>query len=192
MIRPRPPAKTIPARIRAARERWRSMARGRSARIPDGTPRPVFAERRGMRRPDGPAAAAAPTTSLRATAKALPPVPDAATVALTRMGFGPSPGAVADFQALGASDPARFQAYVEQQIDPASIDDSACDARLASSGFTTTQKTVSQFWTEHALVEEWVITMRPFWEVIQGTWIRAIHSRRQLYELLVGFWHDHF
>ncbi|MGO9982631.1 MAG: DUF1800 domain-containing protein [Rhodomicrobium sp.] len=34
--------------------------------------------------------------------------------------------------------------------------------------------------------------MRPYQEVACATIIRAVHSRAQLYERMVGFWHDHF
>lgn len=33
---------------------------------------------------------------------------------------------------------------------------------------------------------------RPFDEVRVATWIRAVQSKRQLYEVLVDFWHNHF
>ena len=34
--------------------------------------------------------------------------------------------------------------------------------------------------------------IRPYQEVACATIIRAVHSRAQLYERMVGFWHDHF
>jgi uncharacterized protein (DUF1800 family) len=34
--------------------------------------------------------------------------------------------------------------------------------------------------------------VRPYQEVVAATILRAVHSRAQLYEQLVGFWHDHF
>jgi uncharacterized protein (DUF1800 family) len=34
--------------------------------------------------------------------------------------------------------------------------------------------------------------LRPYHEVAAATIIRAVHSRAQLYERMVGFWHDHF
>ncbi len=34
--------------------------------------------------------------------------------------------------------------------------------------------------------------VRPYQEVVTATILRAVHSRSQLYEQLVGFWHDHF
>ncbi|MEM6793454.1 MAG: DUF1800 domain-containing protein [Acidobacteriota bacterium] len=124
--------------------------------------------------------------------KALPEVPDAATVALTRLGFGPSPQARAEFEGLGASDAQRFAAWIDRQLAPASIDDSACDARVAQSGFTTLGKSLNELWTQHLENEEWQIRMQPFYEVTLQAFVRAIHSRRQLFELMVDFWHNHF
>ncbi len=34
--------------------------------------------------------------------------------------------------------------------------------------------------------------LRPYHEVAAATIIRAVHSRAQLHERMVGFWHDHF
>ncbi len=34
--------------------------------------------------------------------------------------------------------------------------------------------------------------VQPMREVELATWLRAVHSTRQLQEVLVGFWHDHF
>ena len=41
------------------------------------------------------------------------------------LSFGPRPGDLAAFNALGATDEARLTAYVDQQLNPAAIDDSA-------------------------------------------------------------------
>jgi uncharacterized protein (DUF1800 family) len=124
--------------------------------------------------------------------KMVPTPPSAAVIALTRAAFGPSPADLAAFEALGASDSERLTAWVDQQLDPASIDDSAAEARLAQSGFQTLGKSVEQLWTQHALADDWEIHMQPFWETRLATWIRAIHSRRQLHEVMVDFWHNHF
>jgi uncharacterized protein (DUF1800 family) len=57
-----------------------------------------------------------------------PERPDASTIAhvLNRIGFGPRPGDVAHVQAIG------LDAYIDQQLHPDRIDDSALDARLSS------------------------------------------------------------
>jgi len=89
--------------------------------------------------------------------------PPAAVIALNRMGFGPRLGDIGAFRALGGNSQARMQAYVDQQLNPASIDDSACDARIAAAGFTTLGKSQAQLWQDHVASDpEWYERMRPF------------------------------
>lgn len=114
------------------------------------------------------------------------------TVALTRLGFGPSPQARIDYQALGATEAQRYQAFIDAQLAPSSIDDGAAASRLAAAGFQTLNKTIPQLWADHFQAEDWDVVMQPFSETVRATWIRAIHSKRQLFELMVDFWHNHF
>lgn len=140
------------------------------------------------------------------------PISSAATpswpvVALNRMGYGPRPGEVEAVQALG------LKAYVEQQLNPASINDSACDQRLAdarvrityaahSQGvypavdevrpLTTLAKSVPELWLLRSGTMDYSERIRPFVEVRVATWIRAVYSKRQLLEVLTDFWHNHF
>jgi hypothetical protein len=122
----------------------------------------------------------------------LPEVPNIAVIALTRMAFGAS--VAADdwnlFQSLGSNDDERFSAYVEQQLNPASIDDSACDAIVAGWGFTTINKSLAQLWADHAQGEAGYSL--PANEVEILTFLRAIYSKRQLQEVLADYWHNHF
>ncbi len=126
--------------------------------------------------------------------KSIPAPPKAAIIALTRLGFGPTLTEVADFDGLAGSDAARLQAWVDQQLDPASIDDSAADARIAQSNFTTLNKSLEQLWADHVVPENLTYEerVRPLFEVRYATFLRAIHSRRQLFEVMVDFWHNHF
>jgi uncharacterized protein (DUF1800 family) len=119
-----------------------------------------------------------------------PALPNIAVIALNRMGFGPRPGDWAAFKALGGSDDERFAAYVEQQLDPAAFDDSACDIMLANAGFVTLSKSADQIWADHIVGEE--DRYLPATEVEHATFIRAVHSNRQLQEVMVDYWHDHF
>lgn len=161
--------------------RRRDRRRGRlKPRVKDGMPRPLWPEPRTM------------VESRAGAAKTPPSPPSPMIIALTRLGFGPSPQAMADFQALGATDAQRYQAYINQQLAPSTIDDSAAVTRLAACGFQTLGKTVPQLWADHFLAEEWDDIMQPLWESVGATWVRAIHSKRQLFELMVDFWHNHF
>jgi len=125
--------------------------------------------------------------------KAVEAPPTAAVIALNRMGFGPRPGDIGAFLALGADPQERMQAYVDQQLNPASIDDSACDARIVAAGFTTLGKSQAQLWQDHVEADvSWSERMRPFFEIERMAFLRAVHSKRQLAEVLADFWHNHF
>ena len=89
-----------------------------------------------------PAAAEGPSNSvamrrLRAVAptKGSPALPGVGVIAFNRMAFGPRPGDLAAFGALGATNSERLAAFVAQQLDPDSLDDSELDARMAQAGF---------------------------------------------------------
>lgn len=126
--------------------------------------------------------------------KAIPTPPPAAVIALNRLGYGPRPGDIADFNALpGGSDQARLTNWVDRQLDPASIDDSTCDSKLVAAGFTTLNKSLAQAWYDH--VESgptWSVRVQPYYEVERATILRAVWSKRQLLEVLTDFWHNHF
>lgn len=95
--------------------------------------------------------------------------------------------------ALGSSDDARWSAWVEQQLNPQSLADDACQARIDDGAFSTLAKSLPQLWTQHARGEPNYFTRRlPVHEVECATVIRAVYSERQLYERTVNFWHDHF
>jgi uncharacterized protein (DUF1800 family) len=98
------------------------------------------------------------------------------------------------FTALGATDEARWAAWLAQQLDPATIVDSACDARLAGAGFTTLNKTAAQLWAAREAVggSNYFQRMLPIAETECATLIRRIYSKRQLFEVMAEFWHDHF
>ena len=75
-----------------------------------------------------------------------------------------------------------YNGYIDMQLNPAAINDSGCDTRLApytSIGLPTPQL--------YALDSNTVQT-----HVIESTILRAIYSKRQLFERMVEFWTDHF
>lgn len=112
---------------------------------------------------------------------------------LNRATFGCSAAEIAAFNALGGSDSARWEAWLTQQLAPATLNDATCDTRVASAGFTTLAKSAAQLWTDHhGQTDNYALRMRPVSEVECMTLIRQVYSRRQLFEVLVDFWHDHF
>ena len=129
----------------------------------------------------------------RHAGKSLPAPPDLAVLVLTRLGYGPRPSDIQDFNNLGSTDLERLTAWVDQQLDPQSINDSDCDNRLAAAGFTTLDKSLAQLWQDHVASEpEWYVRIQPMLEIERATFLRAIHSKRQLLEVLTDFWHNHF
>lgn len=141
-------------------------------------------QRQAMRSPALPA----PTPN-----KAVPTPPRAGVIALNRMAFGPRPGDLDAFQALGGNDTQRLTAYVDQQLDPDSIDDSAFEARVAAAGFTTLDKSLTQLWADHVVADPpYEVRMAPLHEIEYLTVMRAVYSRKQLVEVLADFWHNHF
>ena len=119
--------------------------------------------------------------------------PPAAWRWLTKACFGVHYADTVAFNALGATDDARWTAWIDRQLAPAAIDDSACDARVASGGFTTLNKTLQQLWADHrSQTSNYYLRMLPFSEIECMTLIRQIYSQRQLFETMADFWHDHF
>lgn len=113
--------------------------------------------------------------------------------ALTKLTYGPTGSSIATFNGLGDSEPERLANFVDWQLDWSSIDDSAVEAKLASAGYKTLNKSMSQIWSECIKSNPaYEIRMRPAWEAQRAAYVRAMYSNRQLYEVMVNFWHDHF
>lgn len=97
-------------------------------------------------------------------------------VFLQRTGFGPVPGDLERLRSMGR------EAYLEEQLHPERIDDLPCRA-LVDWRFDTLGMTPGNLFEFHRhVVEE---------ELARATLIRAVASRRQLYEVMVEFWTDH-
>ena len=112
---------------------------------------------------------------------------------LTRGTFGFTQADLTAFNARGADDDSRWQAWMTQQLTPASIDDSTCDSRIASANFQTLSLTAGQLWIGyHSVTNNYYQRMLPVSETECMTIIRQAYSQRQLYEVMVDFWHDHF
>ena len=113
-------------------------------------------------------------------------------IVLNRLGFGARPPDWAAYNALGSTPAARFSAYLAQQLNPAAIADGDCDQRLAAQNFVTLAKPLTQLWADHTLADDYDTFSLPYRETVQATWIRALYSKRQFFEVLADFWHNHF
>jgi uncharacterized protein (DUF1800 family) len=105
---------------------------------------------------------------------------------LNRIGYGPDAWTRARIQALGV------EGYIEEQLSPQTIDDSALDAQLAQfpSLTMTFQELRANYANNPTPPEQPLGVIRR--ELKQAKVIRAVMSRRQLAEVLVDFWMNHF
>jgi len=158
--------------------------------------------------PDGVEAAALGSPAMRRQREpgrptpALPTKPPTSILVLNRMGYGPRPGDRAAYTALGSTPEQRLAAYVAQQLEPTSIDDSDLEARMANASYDSVDLSPDPD-TYLQTLWAWYInddgapggrnsTAVPRDELVRATFMRAMYSKRQLLEVLIGFWHDHF
>lgn len=95
---------------------------------------------------------------------------------INRAGYGPQPGQLAEARAAG------FEAYLEQQLAPETIDDQAADLMIRNLN-------VYHMDIDVLLTQDREEAVR---ELLLATTTRAIYSHRHLYEAMVEFWSDHF
>lgn len=122
-------------------------------------------------------------------------------MALNRLAFGPRPGELAAFEALGGDDPARLEAWLDAQLDPTSFDESEMHARLAAADFesyglsndpNTLLATLWDWYTNGGAPSGNTSSNVPRDELVRATFTRAIYARAQLVEVLADFWRDNF
>ena len=111
-------------------------------------------------------------------------LPKLSVIALTRCGFGPTPEAIADFESMGVTDEERLSNWLDKQLNPDSIADADCDARIQAAGFTTPGKTLRQAWQQYADASS-NTRRQPVVELERLNFMRAAHSNKQLFEVLV-------
>lgn len=117
---------------------------------------------------------------------------------LSRMGFGHkitnNSSDIADFEALGANNDDRLAAYLTQQLNWDSINDSTFDAQVAAAGYVTLDKPLVQMWQDYHVntTVEGFNRDAPAEEMERLALARAVYSKRQLLETLADFWHNHF
>lgn len=95
---------------------------------------------------------------------------------LNRLSFGPAPGEYARVQRIGP------QAYIAEQLHPEKIDDRRCDWLTASFDSLAESPAELYEYDPEELLND--LTRRKV--------LRAVYSRRQLFEIMVDFWSDHF
>lgn len=107
---------------------------------------------------------------------------DVVTHVLNRAAFGPRPGDYGRVSKLGPTPEQAAAAYLEQQLNPQKIDDE--EAEYFVRRFETLNLPLGElFEYQEELLQN---------ELMRGSLTRAVWSKRQLYEVMVQFWSDHF
>ena len=97
---------------------------------------------------------------------------------LNRASWGVRPDELARAEAMGV------EAYLDEQLNPDSIDDSALDERLRQIPLLHMDR--------HAVYSVQDHEYRAWQAMVKGMVWRATYSNRQLFERVVEFWSDHF
>jgi uncharacterized protein (DUF1800 family) len=94
---------------------------------------------------------------------------------LSRAAFGPWPGDVDRVRRMGV------EAWIEEQLEPDAIDDRLCELRARR--FESLLAPVGEL---YEYKKDTVLD-----ELGRATLLRAVYSKRQLFEVMVRFWSDH-
>jgi uncharacterized protein (DUF1800 family) len=94
---------------------------------------------------------------------------------LSRAAYGPWPGDLDRVRAMSEA------AWIEEQFAPEKIDDTLCDLRARRFETIHHDPGTCYEYKKEVLREE----------IARHTLLRAVYSRRQLFEVMVGFWTDH-
>ena len=107
---------------------------------------------------------------------------DLVSHALNRLTFGPRPWDYQRTRKLGTTEAAVFAAFLDQQLAPEKIDDPNCEN--ATRRFEVLQEPLGELfeYQEKHLLDA----------LVRSTVLRAVFTERQLYEVMVNFWSDHF
>ncbi|HVT56855.1 MAG TPA: DUF1800 domain-containing protein [Thermoanaerobaculia bacterium] len=105
------------------------------------------------------------------------PAPDPVVFLVNRITFGLRADDLAHAQDIG------FDAFVEEQLNPEQIDDSEVDGVLSADFPTLFMRPSRLLGLDRKQVTG---------ELLGATVYRALASRRQLFELMVDFWSNHF
>jgi len=123
-----------------------------------------------------------PPLQWRARTAAEMPQPDLAALLLSRAAFGARPG---DVERVRGMSPA--YAWVDEQLDIDKLDVTALEERIARE-LPTLSMSSRQIWTSYQMQNQGL----PEAELIIASLYRQVFSPRQLQEVMVEFWTDHF
>jgi uncharacterized protein (DUF1800 family) len=131
-----------------------------------------------------------------AKATGQPPKPPLEVIVYSRLAFGHRPADLEAFRAIKGNPQEKLKTWLETQLNPEKIDDGDCDNRLKR--FDSFGKTIQQSWTEYWRdipddnPKKYEIVGIPTQQTKAAALTRMIWSKRQLFEITVDFWHNHF
>jgi len=144
------------------------------------------------------------------------PMSNNALSLLSRVTYGLNQELVQAFLSLGKDDTERWKKFVDDQLSSANFIDEKVEKKIATLDLKVLNKPLNQLWREHNLSaramrqtpaekapstkkelraarrERRDLALEPVQVLEAATWIRMVHSRWQVYERMVEFWHDHF
>ena len=113
---------------------------------------------------------------------------------LSRTSFGPTPEDVQKVTRLG------IRAYLDEQLEPEKISDNTAEEKVAAlKTMRLTSRELFELYPPPKVAQE--RGMMPsemnaprfvILELQQARLLRAVYSQRQLYEVVVDFWNNHF
>jgi uncharacterized protein (DUF1800 family) len=135
------------------------------------------------------------------TRRAAPTTVPLEAIVFSRLAYGPTSDDVNAFKSLAATPRQRLERWVDLQLSPERIDDSACDKRIKDDNLYSLTMSQAALWDEFQANnkfrevdndKEYELKYLPTEHVRAATVLRALHSKRQMFEVLVDFWHNHF
>ena len=135
-------------------------------------------------------------TLLNARKTGKPPIPALEVLVFNRLAFGWRPGDLEAFQKLPGAKDKKLQTWLEDQLNPEKLDDAVCDGKLKD--FESLPKSLEVSWTDYFKNldekddKKYQKMGIPTLEARLATITRMVFSQRQLLEVMVDFWHNHF
>ena len=135
-------------------------------------------------------------TLLNARKTGKPPIPALEVLVFNRLAFGWRPGDLEAFQKLPGAKDKKLQTWLEAQLNPEKLDDAVCDGKLKD--FESLPKSLEVSWTDYFKNldekddKKYQKMGIPTLEARLATITRMVFSQRQLLEVMVDFWHNHF
>jgi uncharacterized protein (DUF1800 family) len=105
---------------------------------------------------------------------------------LSRAGYGATPADLAAVKALG------YAGWLERQLTPSAVADTACDGYLARLYADKPVQSTAIWRVKHAIQDGDISGWEQYQTVLKDYTLRALWSKRQLLTVMEDFWGNHF